>query len=98
MVGVRNAENVAGKRDMRGKARLVQREICLEEQAHLSLPKTLRQYVILDGGESEAIYVTEVERAGLRVSEPSGLGQDPRRQGSKVALARQIDPDLDQFR
>jgi len=83
---------------MGGEARLAQREIFLEEPEHLSLSKTLRQYVILDGGESEAIRVTEVERAGLRVSEPSGLGQDPARQGSKVALARQSDPDLDQLR
>jgi hypothetical protein len=69
----------------------------LEEPLHLSLSKTSRQHVILDDDESEAIPVTEVEGAGLRVREPSGRRQDPRRQQSEVALARQTDPDLDQL-
>src|SRR6266508_3821550 len=82
---------------MPGEAWLTQREIGLEKPPHLSLPKTSRQYVILDDGESEAIPITEVEGAGLRVCQASGLGQDPLRQQSEVALARQTDPDLDQF-
>jgi len=82
---------------MPGEAWLGQREIGLEEPPHLSLPKTSRQYVILDDGESEVIPIPEVEGAGLRVREASGLGQDPLRQQSEVALARQTDPDLDQL-
>jgi hypothetical protein len=82
---------------MPGEAWLAQREIGLEEPPHLSLPKTSRQYVILDDGELEAIPITEVEGAGLRVREASGLGQDPLRQQREVTLTRQTDPDLDQL-
>ena len=92
-----SAPYVPGKRDMPGEAWLAQREIGLEELPHLSLPKTSRQYVILDDGESEAIPITEVEGAGFRVREASGLGQDPLRQQSEVAFARQTDSDLDQL-
>jgi hypothetical protein len=82
---------------MPSEASLAQREIGLEEPPHLSLPKTSRQHVILDDGESEPIPITEIEGAGFRVGEPSGLGQDPRRQQSEVALARQTDTDPDQL-
>jgi len=97
LVGIRNAENVPGKRDIPGEAWLAQREMGLKGPLHLSLSKTLRQHVILDDDESEAVSITEIEGASLRVREPSGRGQNPLRQQSEVALARQSDPDLDQL-
>jgi hypothetical protein len=49
----------------------------LEELPHFSLAKAPLQQVILDDGESESIVITKVERAGLCMSQPSGLGQNP---------------------
>ena len=80
LVDIRKADNVAGKRNIPGEARHSEREIRLEEPPHLLFPKTSLQDVILDGAESEMIPVTEVEGAGLRARESSGLGQNPGRQ------------------
>jgi len=74
IVGVRNVKNLPGTRDICSEARCAEREIGLEEPAQLLLPKTSLQYIILHDSESEAIPVTQIEGASLRVSEPAGLG------------------------
>src|SRR5262249_43222003 len=77
IVGVRKSQDVPGTRDIRSEASLAKGELGLEELPHFSLAKAPLQQVILDDGELESIIITKVERAGLCMSQPSGLGQNP---------------------